>query len=62
MLVIYQYTRRHIAEGLELNQLRSIILKPRKFVLVGSELLTEMTLKILSSGMFRSLVWYKFGK
>ena len=50
-MFIYQYTRRHIAEGLELNHLRSIILTPRKFVRVGSERLTAMTLKILSSGM-----------
>jgi hypothetical protein len=62
MLVIYQYTRRHIAEGLELNQPRSIILIPRKFLLVGSELLTTMTFKILSSEMWRSLVWNKFAK
>ena len=51
MLVIYQYTRRHIADGVELNQLRPIILITRKLVLVGSKFLTAMILKILSSGM-----------
>jgi hypothetical protein len=51
MVVIYQYTRRHIAEGFELNLPRSIIPTPPKFVLVGSEFRTATTLKILSSGL-----------